>query len=397
MSSSRLRPLALLASLMCSTATAAQGDVLQVYGSAGYSYDDNLLRVADDQPAFDGQRSDSWLQAEVGLILDKPYKRQRLVASTRLSRFMFDHFSQLDYTGKDLQGTWYWEFGNRFDGKAGASYVETLAPYTDFNSDQRNLRQQRRAFVDGAYKFHPRWRARAAYTREEFTYDLVRQQINDRTEYTSELEADYLAPTGSTIGLVLRHIEGEYPNGQLVGGLVVDDDFTQNEIKARVDWKASGLTKVQVLAGWARRKQPSFGDFSTSGFNGRISAEYTPRGKVSYNAAAWRDFAPIESTTVSYSLNKGASIGATWEATGQVKVEAYGSYERREYNPRFAFLQAGDLTDSLKTARLRATWSPRRSLEVVAGYAFQSRSGSEMLGLGQFDSNSVSLNVTAKF
>lgn len=401
MSSSRLRPVALLVSLVCSAtccaAPAADGEVLQVHGSAGFVYDDNLLRVADDQPAFDNQRSDSWFQVEAGLNLDKSYKRQRFAASAKVSRFTFDHFNQLDYTGKDLQGTWHWQLGNRFDGKAGASYVETLAPYTDFRSDERNLRQQRRGFVDGAFKFHPRWRVRAALARDKFTYDLARQRFNDRTEDTGELELDYLPPTGSTIGLVLRRIDGEYPNGRPIGPFIVADDFTQDEVKARVDWKAGGVTRVQVLAGWARREQPTFGDGSTSGVNGRISVEYTPRGKVSYNAAIWRDFAPVESTLVSYSLNKGASIGATWEPTGQVRVEANGIYERREYDPRTELPGTVDLTDSLKTANLRAIWSPRRNLQVAAGYTYQSRSGSEVLGLGQFDSNSVSFNVTARF
>jgi exopolysaccharide biosynthesis operon protein EpsL len=397
MSSSRLRPLALLAGVMCSAAVAAPGDLWQAYGNLGFVYDDNLLRVPDHQPAFDNTRGDSWVQAEVGLTLDKSYQRQRIVASAKVSKYSFDHFDQLDYVGKDLQATWYWQLGNHLEGKAGATYVQTLAPYTDFRSNERNLRQQRRGFADGAWRFHPRWRARAGLAHEKFTYDLVRQRFNDRSEDTGELEADYLPPTGSTIGLVLRRIKGRYPNGRPVGPFIVDDDFTQDEIKARVDWLASGVTKVQVLAGWARRRQPSLSAAAISGVNGRIGAEYTPRGTVSYNAAVWRDFAPLESSIVSYTLNRGVSIGATWAPTSQVKVDANAIYERRKYSARFAFPGGGDLDDALRSANLRATWSPRRYLQVMAGYAYQSRTGSPVLGLGQFGSNSVSFNVTAQF
>lgn len=397
MSSSRLRPVALLVGAMWSAATAAPGDVLTVQGSVGLAHDDNLLRVPDDQPAFDGHRSDSWYNAEVALILDKSYGRQRVAATAKLSRNVFDHFSQLDYTGKDLQGTWYWQLGNRFDGKLGGSYVETLAPYTDFRSDERNLRQQRRAFVDGAWKFHSRWRARAAFTSEEFTYDLFRQRFNERTEDTTELELDYLPPTGSTVGLVLRRIDGEYPNGRPFGTLIADDDFTQDEVKARIEWIASGITKVQVLAGWAEREQPSFGDGSTSGANGRISVEHTPRGKFSYNAAIWRDFAPLESTLVSYTQNKGVSVGATWEPRAQLKFDAKAIFERREYEPRSEFPGSNDIEDILRSATVRATWSPRRNLQVVTAYAHQSRTGSIVLGQGKFSSNAVSVNVIAQF
>jgi exopolysaccharide biosynthesis operon protein EpsL len=397
MSSSRLRPLVLLVGAICSAATAAQGDVVQVYGSLGYSYDDNLLRVPEGEPGFDNQRSDSWVQTEIGLILDKPYKRQRFAATAKLSKFTFEHFDQLDYVGKDLQGTWYWQLGNRLEGKAGATYVQTLAPYTDILTNARNLRRERRGFVDGAWTLHPRWRARAALARERFTYELASQRFNERTEDTGELGADYLAATGSTVGLVLRTIKGKYPNGRPLGGFIVEDNFTQDEVKADVHWLVSGVTTVQALVGWARRKQPSLGDDATSGVNGRISADFTPRGKISYEAALWRDFAPIESTIVSYTLNNGASIGATWEPRAKVKLNAKAIYERRTYNPRLAFPGTGDLSDSLRTANVRAVWSPRRNLQLVAEYAHQARSGSPVLGQGRLRSNSVAFNVSAQF
>jgi hypothetical protein len=168
-------------------------------------------------------------------------------------------------------------------------------------------------------------------------------------------------------------------------------------VKARIRWLASGITTVEALAGWARRKQPSLDDGSTSGVNGRISAEHTPRGKIKYNAALWRDFAPIESTIVSYSLNNGASIGATWEPRARVKLEAEAIYERRKYNARFALPGTGDPNDALRTANLRATWSPRQSVQVLATYAYQARTASEVLDQGKFRSNSVSFNVSAQF
>jgi exopolysaccharide biosynthesis operon protein EpsL len=397
MSSSRLRPFALVVGAMCSTAAAAPADVLQVVAGVGFAHDDNLLRIPEGEPAFDDTFGDSWVQTEVGLILDKPYKRQRFAATARLSKYQFDHFDQLDYNGKDLQTTWHWQLGNRLEGKAGATYVQELAPYTDVRSNERNLRQQRRQFVDATYSLHPRWRARAALASEKFTYDLASQIFNDRTENTGELEANYLAGTGSSVGLVLRKIEGKYAHGRPVGPLIVEDDFTQDEVKARIRWLASGITTVEALAGWARRKQSSLDDGSTSGVNGRISAEHTPRGKIKYNAALWRDFAPVESTNVSYSLNNGASIGATWEPRARVKLEAEAIYERRKYNARFALPGTGDPNDALRTANVRATWSPRQSVQVTASYAYQARTASEVLDQGKFRSNSVSFNVSAQF
>jgi exopolysaccharide biosynthesis operon protein EpsL len=392
------RTLALLAGALFATNTSSAGpsDALHVYGGLGWAHDDNLLRVPDDQPAFDNTRGDSWTTAEAGLLFDKMYSRQRLQANLKFSRVNFDHFQQLDYSGKDLAATWYWQLGNHLEGKLGTTYSQVLAPYTDFRSSERNLRQDRKHFFEGVWRFHPSWRARVGFTTQKYTYEASGQRFNNRTEDTTEIEGGYLPASGSSVGLVARRIKGRYPFLRPVGPFLVNDDFTQDELKARVNWLASGSTTIQALAGWAKRNQPSFGG-RTSGANGKITALYAPRGKVTYNASVWRDFAPLESTVVSYTLNKGGSVGATWDATAKVKVDANAIYERRNYNPRGTVANAGDLRDSIRSASLRAVWSVRPAIQVSAGLVHQSRSGSVTLGTGSFKSNSVSLTASAQF
>jgi exopolysaccharide biosynthesis operon protein EpsL len=375
---------------------AATGKSWQVYGGLGYGHDDNLLRVPDGTPAFDNQYGDSWYQLDAGLLFDHTYSRQRFNAEARFSKLKFDHFSQLDYHGEDLKGKWNWQLGNHLEGALGAEYNQTLAPYTDFRSDQRNLRQQHRLFADGAWRFHPSYRLRAAAAKDKYSYDLVEQSVNDRTENSYEVGADYLPKSGSEFGVVLRTLKGEYPNPRVFNGQLLNIDYDQDEVKARVLWLATGTTTVHVLAGWTRRRQPALGD-DTTGFNGRVSADYKPSGVVSYTAALWRDFAPIESTTISYSLNKGVSLAVVWDASAVIRVEASAVYEQRNYNPRLAAVASGDLDDSLRSASLRATWAPRRALQLSAALAHQSRSGSAFLGTGSFDSTSIVLNAIAQF
>jgi len=113
----------------------------------------------------------------------------------------------------------------------------------------------------------------------------------------------------------------------------------------------------------------------------------------------WRDFAPLESTLVSYTLNNGAAVGAQWDASAKIRVNADFSAERRSYNARQALnlLGAGNLRDSIRTGSLRATWTPRPLLQVTAGAVHQSRSGSVVIGTGSFRSNSVTLSASAQF
>ncbi|THC44904.1 XrtB/PEP-CTERM-associated polysaccharide biosynthesis outer membrane protein EpsL [Massilia sp. Mn16-1_5] len=377
-------------------ARAIPGSALDLAARIGWAHDDNLLRIPDGFPAFDNQRSDSWTTLEFGAVYDKDIARQRLLAVAKLSKVKFDHFRQLDYDGRDLQAIWYWQLGNRFSGQLGGSYTQTLAPYTDFPSDERNLRKQRHGFFEGAWKLHPRWEARTALVRDRFDYDLAAQSFNDRTEDVVELEGRYLAPSGSAVGLVLRRIEGSYPNRRPFAPGGLSDDFTQNELKARIDWKAGGSTTIQGLLGYARRSQPSFGG-RTSGANGRITALNDPGGKLAWRASLWRDFAPIESRIVSYTLNKGVSLGATWRASSKIQVDADGVYERRDYNARANLNAAGGLDDTLRSASLKASWAVRRKLTLSAAWIHQSRSGSPALGIGNFKANTVALNASAQF
>ena len=392
--------IALLVGAICSmpVSVAAPGDEgVDIMAGLGYFHDDNLFRLPDDQPGFEGQRSDSARQAHAGLVFNKTYSRQKLYAQAKVTKVAFDHFDQLDYDGKDVQARWNWQLGNRFEGVLGANYEQTLAPYTDFRSNERNLREHRRQYFDGAWRFHPSWRARTAASHDKYEYELLVQRFNNRTEDAYEVGVDYLPRSGSTVGLVARKIKGKYDNRRILGGQSLDESFDQDELKARINWIASGSTTVQVLAGHARRTYQARSERDASGFNGRITATHQPRGKMRYTAAAWREFSAVESNIISYSLNRGASVGATWDASAKIRVDANASYEKRAYNARVLLNSAQDLDDSLKQASLSATWSPRRTVALTAALARQERSGSPFLGLGRFKANTVSVVANAQF
>lgn len=393
-----LRPLALLLCALSSVPVGARpSDPLHLYAGVAYGHDDNLLRVPDNLPGFDNTRADSWWQREGGLIFDKSYSRQRVVLIGKVSKYDFDHFKQLNYDGKDLQATWYWQLGNHLEGRIGTTYQQVLAPYTDFYSNERNLRRTRSKFAEAAWRFHPSWRVRTGLQRDRFDYELSSQRYNNRTENASELELDYLPRSGSTVGLVARRVTGRYPYLRPFGSALYSDNFTQDEIKGRVHWLATGSTSIDALIGRTQRSQPSYGPGKTSGLTGRVTGTYKPRGKMTYVASVWRDFAPLESTRVSYTMNKGVSVGAQWDATAKIRVNADAIRERRNYNPRANFANVGNLRDAIHTESLRATWSPRPTVQVSAAVAHQVRNGSVALGTGSFKSNSVTLSANAQF
>lgn len=388
----------LLLALAASSFARAGDDGFHLNAGLSWHHDDNLLRVPDNDPGFGGQRDDSWRQVDAGATFDHLYGRQRIEASAQVSRVNFDYFKQLDYDGKDARATWFWQIGNQFEGKLGASYVELLAPYTDLRTSERNLRVQHSSFFDGAWRMHPRWRARVGFQEDRYSYELFSQRPNNRREQAVEAGIDYLPPSGSEIGVVLRRLEGRYvyprPFAQAL------DDFEQDEYRVRVNWLASAKTTVNVLAGWTARTQNAFGPGRVSGLTGRLTVAYKPTAKTSVDAAIWRDFAPIESSVVSYTLNKGASLSLAWLASAKIRVDASAAFEQRDYSARNALpasVTRIDLDDSLRTLALNVRYTPSRKIQFGVTVAKQVRSGSRALGIGAFSSTSVGINANISF
>lgn len=393
----RLRRCALALACLPLAAQAAPYDGLQPYAALSYAYEDNLLRVPEGQPAFDNTLGDSMRSGIAGLNFDKDYGRQHVHADAKVTKVDFNHFRQLNYNGKDVLGRWNWQLGNDLSGTAQASYSQVLAPYTDLYSSERNLRVQRQQMGEAVWRFAPTWRLRVSSNRDVFSYDLLSQRGNNRTQTLNDAEVDYLATTGSWVGLVARKVKGDYENKLKLNNLLIDNSFDQDELKASLYWVLSGSTAVTFQGGWTKRSHVFFTDRDAKGQTGRLTVRYTPRGSVQLTAALWREFAALESSTVSYSLNNGGSLGAVWNATGKLQATANYTRDRRDYTPNAGLISTVALRDTLVTSSAGLTYLPLQSLQVSLSGYHQSRTGIAALRTGAYKANGVTLSATLQF
>lgn len=391
----RLLPLACVAMLYSSQSMAALSDTVHPFVAIGYTYDDNLLRLPDEYAGIT-QRSDRATQAQAGISVERPFGRQKLTGSAKVLRVTFDHFDQLNYNGKDANADLAWQLGNRFSGNVGASYIQTLTPFSDMVTDQRNLRTTRRSYVSGAWQFHPSWRVRTGFSRTKFEYELLAQRVNNRTDNVAEVGGDYMASSGSRVGLVVRQWKSEYVQPRSYSGVLLFNDFTQNELKANILWNLSGVTQVQVLAGYVNRKSEFLPIPDASGLNGRASVRWAPSGKVKFNAEVWREFAAVESLVVSNSLNRGASIGATWSATGKIQATASVRRETRDFELLGTAI-ADAVPDRTRSAQVGLTYTPTLSSQIGLSVFNENRDGSSLVGTSSYRAKGVSINASVQF
>jgi exopolysaccharide biosynthesis operon protein EpsL len=395
----RLAHWAVLICALYGGAAHAADDALRPFVALGYTYDDNLFRVADNNPGYDHTRGDRSRQLQAGLDFSHTYGRQGVTLQAKVSKVSFDHFTQLDYNSKDLLASLAWQLGNHVNGNAGISYDQVLAPYTDIVTRERNLRVQKHAFVDGGWTFHPSWRVRASVTHDRYTYDLVSQRYNDRNDDALELGLDYLAATGSLVGVQADKIKRRYDQLRTVGLQAVDAGDDQKDVKLRVLWRATPVSSLQFLGGWAKRTHAYFSERDSSGVNAKLSGNTLLGGSVSLNGAVWRQYDGVESSLASYSLNTGASLGAKWAVTSQLTASADTRVIRRAFDGLLVAASALDVRDTSHTSSLGLDYSPSRRVLLNASLYRESRRGlaTQLFGNGDYHAQGVSVNVNLQY
>lgn len=376
----------------------AQSHTFQPYVSAEIIHDDNLFRVSDDRLPRDG--SDTYRSAVGGLKFERPVSRQVFRGVAEFSSIRFDRNSQLDYTGKNLKGDWHWFFAKHFEGHLGSSYVQVLAPFSDFHADERNLRTNKKQYVDGSWRFHPSWQWRVNYIKDQYSFDLQTQFVDDRTEDALTAGIDYLASSGSTVGFQLRQLKGDYPSQQLQGSNSASNGYVQKEAKISVFWLATGNTQIQFLGGWVQRKQNAETERVGAGTNARTVINWTPAKRVKLVGQAWREFAAIDGALVDSALTTGSSVQATWDFSEKIQAIANIRHEKRTFNPvgnTRETLAAALLTDSSNVASVGLTYKPLRGITLSANVFRDRRAGSVAAGTNSYNANGASIKASKEF
>jgi len=376
-------------------------DVVTPYAQYSITYDDNVLRLRDRAQAQSvmgtDRMADSYSTTVAGLRVNKLLGRQRFTIDASANRTKFDNFSAFDNNGKDLKANWSWVAGRFLSGGIGYVYSEALTPFQNFRVFERNIRTTRSKFASVGLKMHPDWTLRALFTQLSLGYSVPSQQINQFTQNISELGLDYTPRTGSTVGLQLRHTVGDYPYSTTINGAVVNNSFTQDELKAKVLWLYSGKTRLQFLGGMVDRKRKSGGSTNYSGFNARLIADWLVTGKTSVSMNLWREIGGLNDVDANYALTNGVSLAATLASSDKVRFDGLIDYEKRNFNGAVLIqgLTPSGRRDKYQRASLSVTYMPFTSLSLVASiYRENLQSNIDSFG---YVSNGVALTTRYEF
>lgn len=385
---------------MSSFAFALEGDVVRPYASATYLYDDNMRRFGSEQQALAStgstKRADTMVMTEVGIILDKKISQQEFSADFSANRSRFDRNSALDSSGRKLTAKWNWHVGNRWQGNFQGYHRKSMVPFADFRVVSGlglNLKTEDRLTADAIWRFHPRWQTRLAFINYKIDYSAPTQQVANLDEDSQEFGVDYLAPSGSKIGVLLRHAEGKRPVDQFFLGLPVNNDYDQDEVKLNADWIVSGKSRVQFLGGMVKRSHKEFSERDFEGFNARTNYTWSPTGKTNLRLSAYRENNAQSFVTSSYTLNRGVSLQATWLAREKVTIQGNVAHEKRDFVGDEVF--GRNRSDKDKNYSLSLIYRPTSSLQINAALTHSNRESTEEFF--KYNSNSFSLSGQYEF
>lgn len=379
------------------SAAAAAGDTVQTFASVTYSHDDNLFLLPDDAPGFVGPRDDNSRQVLVGVNVNKPFGRQVVSLQAKVSRVEFNRYSSLDYSGKDFSGDLEWHLANHLQGHVGGTYVQSLTSFADYHGQERDLRLERRVYANGEWRFHPSWRLRGGVSQQAFGYELKARSVNDRRENSTEAGVDYLAPSDSSIGLLLRHVDGIYPNPSFLGSQIIQDNYGQDEVKANVYWKLGAVTQAQFQVGWARRQHKLATYRDDSGINGRGSLFWNPTGRLKFTLTGWREFAAVESLVATSTLNKGLSLSGVYDVSAKVQMQGSYRSEKRDFSKISGLPSSIGSHDTTHISSIGVSYAAAQAIRLNLNATHNKRSGLELAGTAAYSANSVSASLLAQF
>lgn len=351
--------------LLYQVANAAEGDTFQAHATASTTYDDNVFRLSDDLDdagtiAAIGttDRSDVISRLEVGLDADLQFSRQRLLLGVNVERKVFNLFDFLDFTGTNANATLQWEVGNRLNGDAGFTYIETLSGFDLLQAPVRDEEKRRTQFVNANYEIGSGLEIHGGFE----GFDLRRSELSDlnRDEDTGKAGVRYTSRADNFVDLEARFTEGD------VGSGASSNDYEQSEINAEVDYSRS-KSHINGSIGYVQRdpEQADLKEFD--GFVGRVIYDWSVTGKTLISFSAWRQIQSTEDLESSYTLTSGVSITPSWSPTEKTVVAGRLSHEE------FDFEGTDNREDTLRIASISLGYTPFRNTLLALAYQNEDR------------------------
>jgi exopolysaccharide biosynthesis operon protein EpsL len=352
--------------------------------------DDNLFRLSNqvDPTTVIGSASigDTYRTTTVGLSADVPVSLQRFTATLTYNSYRYDRFTELDYDGYNLRGSWLWAIGRNLSGEIGVSETYSLTPFEELLGVVPDHLHAREEFAKGSWLVTPDWKLYAGADDLNQSNSDPLAQYNDVTVDSLEASLSRAGGTGNWFGLDTRVETGHFPVVEPIavptGTVLIDNGYKQYGAGVVVDFGADTPSHVVARADQVTRhyNQVTSRDFDRT--TGRIEYTWTPDVKVSVSAIAERDISPYEYIHSSIVMVRGVTLRPLWHATDWLDVSADLAWVDRDYlsDPVVALGVTPPRDDHVHTASALLDFHPARWVTLQLSYLHEGRTSTILYG-----------------
>jgi exopolysaccharide biosynthesis operon protein EpsL len=368
------------------SAFALFNDQVEIFASETVTYDSNLFRISNgrDPLTFIGnsKKDDVFYTTSVGINVNVPFERQRILAGFAINDTRYERFSGLNFTGHEMRGSWLYQIGNDLSGQVGFAQTRTLGSFTNIAGATRNIIDTQQAFANAAYMLGARWRLTGGVDRYQADNSDAARREQDVTVTGAEFGVAYVTPAESSIGVTLREDNGEFPNRQVLPGGPFDNSYRQRSGNLVFDWNPSPQSHLNARAGRVYRNYDQLSQRNFEGTVWRVQYDWRPTVKLTIAAIAQRDISAFEDIATSFVLARGFGLRPSWAVTEKTTISGVLEWSRRTYlgDPGLVTGATAGRTDRVTTTGISAAWQALRNVSVVLTAQRERRTSTAVFG-----------------
>ena len=337
----------------------------------------------------------------VAMRMPLPSDRSFLSVGATASQQRYGTLSQLDYTARQLDATYQWEYGSAFRGRVRHRFDERLYNYYGGFFTNPETPQATQDLVEVALRITPQLDLPVTVSQGSLRYDdptlAQRYDSNDRT---LQLALTYTSGRRSTFTAGVRKTDVTFPNRNAADVASIDSGYSDQEAFVDVSWRYTDNTVLFGRVGRLDRSFNSLGNRDTQlvSLTSGIEWRYSPKTFLSlrgYRQPQSNDQADLRL----YVVSTGLEARVQYDMTYKTRFALTTAYEQQAYQ-NFANTTAGVAGGKDRVTRVsaRVEYKPTdRMLVRVEGLREHIQPDPAVNTTGDFNRSSVQLGLSYSF
>jgi hypothetical protein len=256
--------------------------------------------------------------------------------------------------------------GDRFTGRAGASYRRSLGSFEDFRDTRRDVLTFRNVDLELNYWITPDTELRGGTGTSDNKHDLASRQPADQSNRYWLLGLAQRTPLGNRLGVEYRRDRGEFPNRDFTAFSTVDDGYDQQTASLTALWQG-GFTRIDGKLGYAWRNFDHLGERDSGGVSGDLNLRYDYSAKLALDARAYRRLDSLDDAQSNQVIETGVRIQPRWTLSDRLAVSLEGVFRDRQFQDSGASTGSDPPEEQIFNTELSLSYAPRSFLTLTAG------------------------------